>query len=160
MPAAIASWAVVSRASISFSDTPYSAARSNGPARPASLMTSFVSSMSSKWPLPSALLTRRVTRFRAMSRRWLSGISSTNCSPPRIRSALRGSMKGLFTPGRPRPVPLMTQRAPGSVVAVLGASIPGREGLQGLGEQALDLVEGSRGCRTPAGDGAESQKLI
>ncbi len=62
----MASCVVMSSASISFSGTPYSAARSKEPARPASLITSAGSSMVSKWPLPSSPLTRRVMRLSAM----------------------------------------------------------------------------------------------
>ena len=108
MPAAIASCVVVSSASISLSGTPYSADRSKGPGRPASLMTSAVSSIVWKLPLPSSLFTTRVTRLFAICCRKRSGNRSMNCSPRRMRSALAGSMTGFSAPGRPSPVPEIT----------------------------------------------------
>ena len=47
---------------MSVSGTPYSSSRSKGPGRPASLMTSAVSSIVTKRPLPSSPLTSRVMR--------------------------------------------------------------------------------------------------
>ena len=65
----MAIWLVRSSASTSFSGTPYSAARSKEPGRPARRMTSPVFSIVSNRPLPSSPLTTRVIRFETIALR-------------------------------------------------------------------------------------------
>ena len=59
--------------------------------------------------------------------------------------------EGLVHPGQAETCTADDDRTLGGVVAVVGTPFPGREGLQRFGEQALDLVQGRRGSRAPAG---------
>ena len=75
--------------------------RTTGP--PASLITSAVSSIVSKRPLPSSPFTSRVTCLSAIPSRKRSGMRSTNCSPRRMRSRVLGVHHRLSAPGQAQP---------------------------------------------------------
>ncbi len=107
MPAAMASWVVISKVSKRSSGMPNSLTRSNSPRWPDSLSVCSRSSIVCI-TAPASLLTRRVIRFFSMDWRVSGGSRSIRISPFNNAWTLPSSKTRRPRPGNPSPAPLMT----------------------------------------------------